>query len=378
MCIRDRAWSDEFNDAAGSPPDANAWGYEIGDGTMNSIPGWGNSEEQFYSDSPDNVAMDGNGNLRLRLEALDPATTDKVCWYGPCKYTSARLLTKNRTEFRYGRIEARVLVPSGESGLWPAFWSLGTDIDQVGWPQTGEIDIMEYVSRLPNEIFGTIHGPGYSGGSAFGNAYNFGSPVAASYHTYAVEWAPNEIHWSVDGINYHNAIPANVAPNEWVFNHPFYLLLNMAIGGNFGGAISPNLTFPQDMLVDYVRVYQAADTAERFEATFVDNIAGWRQVVIPFAAFTRSAVQPAGAPNDGLTLTNMTGYGFDLQVGQNASPDSRTFHLDQVHLTITAPTAVTIAEASRTQPAPWRPLAAAMTVLTLLAAALLVRRRRLA
>ncbi|WP_423223346.1 carbohydrate binding domain-containing protein [Candidatus Amarolinea aalborgensis] len=369
------AWSDEFNDVAGSPPDANAWGYELGDGTMNGIPGWGNSEEEFYSDSPDSVAMDGNGNLRLRLQSLDPATTDKVCWYGPCKYTSARLLTKNRTEFRYGRIEARVLVPSGESGLWPAFWSLGTNIDQVGWPQAGEIDIMEYVSRIPTEIFGTIHGPGYSGGNAYGNTYNFGSPVAAAYHTYAVEWAPNEIHWYVDGINYHNATPANVAPNEWVYNHPFYLLFNLAIGGNFGGSISPNLTFPQDMLVDYVRVYQAADTAERFEATFVDNIPGWRQIVIPFSAFTRSAVQPAGAPNDGLTLTNMTGYGFDLQVGQNAAPDSRTFHLDQVHLTITAPTAVTIAETSRTQPAPWLPLAAAMTVLALLVAALVVRRR---
>ncbi len=368
------AWSDEFNDAAGSPPDANAWGYELGDGTMNAIPGWGNSEEEFYSDSPDSVAMDGNGNLRLRLQALDPATTDKVCWYGPCKYTSARLLTKNRTEFRYGRIEARVKVPSGESGLWPAFWSLGTNIDQVGWPQAGEIDIMEYVSRIPTEIFGTIHGPGYSGGNAYGNIYDFGSPVAATYHTYAVEWAPNEIHWYVDGINYHNATPANVAPNEWVYNHPFYLLLNLAIGGNFGGSISPNLTFPQDMLVDYVRVYQAADTAERFEATFVDNIPGWRQIVIPFSAFTRSAVQPAGAPNDGLTLTNMTGYGFDLQVGQNAAPDSRTFHLDQVHLTITAPTAVTIAETSRTQPAPWLPLAA-MTILALLVAAFVVRRR---
>ena len=172
-------------------------------------------------------------------------------------------------------------MPDGAAGLWPAFWMLGTNIGEVGWPQSGEIDIMEYVSRNPFEVFGTIHGPGYSGGAAFGNTYTFPQPVAESYHTFSVEWSPDQIRWFVDGINYHNATPANVAPNEWVFNHPFYLIMNLAVGGNFGGTISPDLTFPQQMLVDYVRVYQAPNTSERFEASFVDNFSGWRQVSVP-------------------------------------------------------------------------------------------------
>ncbi|RME84322.1 MAG: glycosyl hydrolase family protein, partial [Caldilineae bacterium] len=214
------------------------------------------------------------------------------------------------------------------------FWMLGTNIGQVGWPQSGEVDIMEYVSRIPDNIFGTIHGPGYSGGAGFGNAYQFPGPVASDYHTFAVEWGPDEIHWYVDGINFHNATPADVAPNEWVFNHPFYLILNMAIGGNFGGDIDPTMTFPQELKVDYVRVYGAADTAERFEASFADDTAGWRKVEIPFVFFRRSAVQPEGAPDDGLTLTAVNGYGFGLPANSSGS-----LMLDQLRVepTVTVP-----------------------------------------
>ncbi len=318
-------WSDEFNDPAGTPPNPNVWSHEIGDGTLNGIPGWGNSELQFYN--PANAATDGAGNLVIRAEALD-ASTDKLCWYGPCKYTSARLVTANKVAFQYGKIEARIWVPTGPAGLWPAFWMLGTNIGQVGWPQSGEIDIMEYVSRNPNEVFGTIHGPGYSGGNGIGHAYTFPGGVAGSYHTFSIEWAPDEIHWYVDGINYHNATPADIpAGREWVFNHPFYLLLNLALGGNFGGAVSDQLTFPQEMKVDYVRVYGADDTSERFTATFTDNFTGWRKVILPFRSFTRAAQQPAGAPDDGLTLSEVWGYGFRLPQGANG-----TFYLDQVRL----------------------------------------------
>ncbi len=218
-------------------------------------------------------------------------------------------------------------MPDGAAGLWPAFWMLGTNIGEVGWPQSGEIDVMEYVSRNPNEVFGTIHGPGYSGGQAFGRTYTFPQPVAESYHTFSVEWSPDQIRWFVDGINYHNATPADVAPNEWVFNHPFYLIMNLAIGGNFGGTISPDLTFPQQMLVDYVRIYQAPNTSERFEANFVDNFSGWRKITVPFSAFARSAQQPAGAPNDGLGLNQVWGYGITLPANS-----SGTFHMDQVQL----------------------------------------------
>uniref|UniRef100_A0A7C1FGT9 Glycosyl hydrolase family protein n=1 Tax=Caldilinea aerophila TaxID=133453 RepID=A0A7C1FGT9_9CHLR len=318
-------WSDEFNDPAGTSPNPNKWTHEIGDGTMYGIPGWGNGERQFYTNDPLNASTDGQGNLVISLRSA--GADGRLCWYGPCEYTSARLVSARKNEFQYGRIEARIQVPDGPPGLWPAFWMLGANIGEVGWPQSGEIDIMEYVSRFPNDVFGTIHGPGYSGGASFGNTYTFTQPVASNYHVFSVEWGPDEIHWYVDGIRYHSATPADVAPNAWVFNQPFYLLLNMAIGGNFGGTIDPNMTLPQHLKIDYVRVYGAADTAERFEARFVDNFTGWRQVIIPFAHFTRSANQPAGAPNDGLDLTAMSGYGFRIP-GNSAG----TFRLDQVHL----------------------------------------------
>lgn len=299
-------WNDEFNTSAGTQPNQNFWGYELGDGTINGIPGWGNDELEYYTNSPENVSTDGRGNLVITANKADGSL---LCYYGPCQYTSARLLTKNKFEIAYGRIEARIKVSSG-AGLWPAFWSLGTDIDRVGWPQSGEIDIMENVGRLPNEIFGTIHGPGYSGGSSFGQSYDFGEPAANDFHTFAVEWQPDEIHWYVDGIRYHSATPADVAPNEWVFNHPFYLLLNVAVGGNFGGPVGEDTVFPQTMLVDYVRLYQTSNVEERFEATFTDNFLGWQRISVPFSDFQRSDGQPAGAPNDGLTLTSVQGYGF--------------------------------------------------------------------
>jgi beta-glucanase (GH16 family) len=299
------------------------WGYEIGDGTINGIPGWGNSELEYYTSSTENAATDGQGNLAITVRKADGSL---ICYYGPCQYSSARLLTKNKFEIAYGRVEARIKVPIG-AGLWPAFWSLGTDIDRVSWPQSGEIDIMENVGRLPNEIFGTIHGPGYSGGSSYGNSYNFGHPAADDFHTFAIEWQPDEIRWYVDGIQYHIATPADVAPNQWVFNHPFFLLLNVAAGGNFGGPVSPDTVFPQSMLVDYVRLYQAGDSAERFEATFSDNFSGWQRVSVPFSAFQRSTSQPPGAPNDGLTLTGVWGYGFKL-LGNTTTP----VLIDQVRL----------------------------------------------
>jgi beta-glucanase (GH16 family) len=307
----DLVWSDEFDDPAGTSPNPDNWGYEIGDGVVNGIPGWGNDELEYYTDDPANAATDGEGNLVIT--ALD--ADGEPCYYGECAYTSARLVTKNRAEFAYGRIESRILVPDGPAGLWPAFWSLGTDIDLVDWPQTGEIDFMEYVSRLPNEIFGTIHGPGYSGGQSYGDTYDFGVPVAGDYHTFTIEWEPDRIEWFVDGYSYHTATPADVAPNPWVFNDPVYFLLNLAVGGNFGGQLDPALTFPQSMKVDYVRVYQGPDTAERFEATFLDDFTGWQLVEIPFSEFTRSDQQPAGAPDDGLGLEEVWGYGFTLPDG---------------------------------------------------------------
>jgi len=323
-------WSDEFNDPAGTPTNPANWTHEIGDGTINENPGWGNSELQYYTNSTENSATDGDGNLVITTKESDE---DLICYYGPCEYTSARLISQYKAEFAYGRIESRIRVPQGD-GLWPAFWSLGTDIAEVGWPQTGEIDFMEFVGREPNEVFGTIHGPGYSGGQSFGNTYTFAEPVPDNFHDFAIEWEPDLIRWYVDGIQYHTAVPDNIAPNEWVFNDPFFLIFNTAVGGNFGGPVGEDTTFPQEMVIDYVRVYQGPDTAERWEATFADNFEGWQQVVVPFASLTRSAEQPDGAPDDGLNLDEIWGYGFELPEGGTTSG---TLLLDQVRLELIPP-----------------------------------------
>jgi beta-glucanase (GH16 family) len=330
----DLVWSDEFDAPAGSVPDPESWTHEVGDTTPDGKNGWGNDELQYYTDDPANAATDGDGNLVITLEEADGS---QECYYGPCEFTSARLLTQHKEEFAYGRIESRLKVPDGGAGLWPAFWSLGTDITYNPWPGAGEIDIMEYVSRLPEEIFGTVHGPGYSGGGSIGDIYDFGMPVFEAplagtedfsnegYHTFTVEWEPELITWYVDGVQYHQVTPADV-PGPWVFDKPYFLLLNFAIGGNFGGSVSPDNTYPQEYLVDYVRVYQGPDTAERFEASFVDDVAGWREVTVPIGDFVRSDEQPTGAPDDGLGLDEVWGVGLTLPNGNAAG----RFMLDAV------------------------------------------------
>jgi len=276
-------WADEFNNNAGTAPNANIWGQEVGDGTANGIAGWGNSELEYYTAGTNNVATDGLGNLNITVKEADGSL---MCYYGPCEYTSARLLTKNRFEVAYGRVEARIKVPEG-AGLWPAFWMLGTDIDQVNWPQTGEIDIMEFVGRVPNEVFGTLHGPGYSGGQSYGRSYDVGEPVGDAYHVFAVEWQPDTITWLIDGIPYFtaNANDPFLQGKQWVFNHPFFILLNVAVGGNFGGAVGPDTTFPQAMSVDYVRLYQTKPTPVSFTAAFREDFTGWKKISVPFSAF---------------------------------------------------------------------------------------------
>ena len=307
------AWSEEFNELAGTLPNPDIWTPEIGDGTNNGIPGWGNDERQYYTGDAANASTDGEGNLAITLREADGSLD---CYYGTCEYTSARLITANKAEFAYGRIESRIKVPAGV-GLWPAFWSLGTDIGQVGWPRTGEIDIMEFVGREPFEVFGTIHGPGYSASQSFGDTYLFDVPVSDDYHTFAVEWEPDLIRWYVDDILYHTATPSDVSPNDWVFNDAVFLILNLAIGGNFGGPIAPDIVLPATTLVDYIRIYGPPDTAERFEVTFVDDVSGWREVELSINAddLTRSADQPDGAPDDGYSWSEIWGYDFILPRG---------------------------------------------------------------
>ncbi|MBX3056033.1 MAG: family 16 glycosylhydrolase [Anaerolineae bacterium] len=324
-------WSDEFAGTAGIVPDRNVWRPELGDGTLNGNTGWGNGELQFYTNSPDNAALDGAGNLVITAQEVNTATSNLECYYGPCEYTSARLITSERFEMQYGRVEARLQVPYGQ-GLWPAFWMLGNDIGTVGWPQSGELDIMENIGREPATVHGTIHGPGYSGCCGVGGSYTLPSgQLSDDFHIFAVEWEPEAIRWYIDGINYFTATINDIpAGTEWVFDHSFFLLMNVAVGGAWPGYPDDTTVFPQTMTVDYVRVYQAADTAERFETSFVDNFNGWRQIFLPFSDFQRSASQPDGAPNDGLTLTEVWGYGFNLP-----ATFSQPLHLDQVRLETT-------------------------------------------
>ncbi|MEV6981011.1 family 16 glycosylhydrolase [Sphaerisporangium sp. NPDC051017] len=239
-------WSDEFNGAAGSAVDASKWRFDIGGS------GWGNNELQYYTDSTRNAAMDGAGNLVITARQENPANYQ--CHYGTCQYTSARLLTSATFTRTYGRFEARMKLPRGQ-GIWPAFWMLGNDLGSVGWPNNGEIDIMENIGREPSTVHGTIHGPGYSGAGGIGAGYSIGGAFADAFHTFAVDWSPNLIVWYVDGNEYQRRTPADLGGNRWVFDHPFFMIMNLAVGGYWPGNPDGSTTFPQSLTVDYVRVY---------------------------------------------------------------------------------------------------------------------------
>jgi beta-glucanase (GH16 family) len=235
-------WSDEFEGSANSRPDATKWTYDLGHNN-----GWGNQELQTYTDHLDNVHLDGKGHLIIRA---DRAGTG---------YTSARLKTQGLFAARYGRIEARIRVPAGR-GLWPAFWMLGTGFPGTPWPQSGEIDIMEHVGRDPMVAHGTVHGPGYSGGAGLSGKYILpgSARFADDFHVFAIDWRPGSITFQVDGTSYHTVTPASLpAGAPWVFDAPFFLLLNVAVGGLFPGPPDETTVFPQEMMVDYVRVFAA-------------------------------------------------------------------------------------------------------------------------
>ena len=238
-------WSDEFDGDTINP--AN-WAFELGGW------GWGNGEAQYYTDRPENARVE---NGLLVIEARQEKYEDSY-------YTSARLVTQGLQEFQYGRIEARIKVPPG-AGLWPAFWMLGSDFSrnpdnpiESNWPQAGEIDIMEYVGREPDLVMGTAHGPGYSGAGGLTRWNRQEFPIADEFHTFAIEWQENEITWFFDGEPYFTLTPEVTGDREWVFNKEYFLLLNMAVGGQLAGTIGLDTAFPANAYVDYVRVYQRA------------------------------------------------------------------------------------------------------------------------
>lgn len=244
-------WADEFDGASGTPPDTTKWGYDVGG------VGWGNDELEYYSSSTDNAALDGQGHLVIT--SLEETKGYHVCWYGPCRYSSARLSTAGTFEQAYGTFEARIKLPSGR-GLLPAFWMLGNDIHSVGWPANGEIDVVEYPGKPPAIIHGGVHGPGWDNGGT----YQLPDRRAFSddFHVYSVTWSPEAIAFAVDGMQYERQTREQMGPQKWVYDHPFFIVVNLAVGGKWPG--SPDATgtaFPQQMIVDYVRVYAWHDNA---------------------------------------------------------------------------------------------------------------------
>jgi beta-glucanase (GH16 family) len=237
------AWHDEFGGRASTKPDPAKWTYDIGNLGVNA-------ELESYTNRTSNVRHNGHGQLEI------VARKEKR---GAWNYTSGRILTKGLFTTKYGWIEARIKIPYGQ-GIWPAFWLLGANIDKVGWPQCGEIDVMENIGREPAINHGSAHGPGYSGGSPLGGggAYTLKSgKLADSYHVYALEWTPQALTWFVDGHKYEERKRGSQpAGAPWVYDHPFFLILNVAVGGDWPGDPDASTTFPQTMSVDYVRVYE--------------------------------------------------------------------------------------------------------------------------
>jgi beta-glucanase (GH16 family) len=230
-------WSDEFD---GRKIDTSNWTYDLGGG------GWGNGEMQTYTDSANNARVeDGMLVITAQKETLES---------GGFNFTSARLKTQGLQTFQYGRIEARIKVPPG-AGLWPAFWMLGENFPVVGWPDCGEIDIMEYVGREPDLIIGTLHGPGYSGALGLSQWNRQTFDIADDFHTYAIEWDENQISWFFDGEKYSTFTREDVGNRPWVFDQPFFIILNVAVGGTLGGIVAADTEFPAQYLIDYVRVF---------------------------------------------------------------------------------------------------------------------------
>ncbi len=229
-------WSDEFNTPGA--PDSTKWGYDLGNGCPN-ICGWGNNELQYYTNRPENVIVSG-GTLKIIAKAENYSGKD---------YTSARILSKDKFSFKYGKVEVRAKIPGG-IGTWPAIWTLGSNINTAGWPACGEMDIMEHRGSELNKIFGTLHYPGFSGSNADGNTKLIPN-ATTEFHIYSMEWTATGIKIFADRQLIHSIVNSSNVP----FNQNFFFILNMAMGGGFAGPVDPAFT-SATMEIDYIRVYQ--------------------------------------------------------------------------------------------------------------------------
>ena len=238
-------WSQEFNEKSGSKPDPKFWNYDLGDGR-----GWGNRELEVYTNK--NATMNGRGSLAITALKISPKKKE-ICYYGYCEWSSARLTTKNKVWIKYGTIESRIQMPAGK-GTWPAFWMLGQNIDEVSWPNSGEIDISEGLGRTPYLTYATIHGPGFFGGTSIGTTRAYSQKLSAGYHIYGINWIEDSIEWTFDGEVIFTQSRESIAPKTWVFNQPFSLILNVAMGGEFGGEIGKDAKSGLQMKIDWIRV----------------------------------------------------------------------------------------------------------------------------
>jgi beta-glucanase (GH16 family) len=246
-------WSDEFNGADGSAVDSTKWVYDTGGN------GWGNSEYEYYTSGTANAVQQG-GNLVIT--ATTAGASSHTCSYpsnGPCQYTSARIKTLGKFSQQYGRFEARIQMPEGQ-GIWPAFWMMGVN---GNWPACGEIDVMENIGKEPSINHGSMHMPasGSTSDDQLTGMYTLagGAKLGDAFHIYAIEWTSSQVAFYVDDTLYETQTKAGATGRTWEFDHPFFILLNVAVGGTWPGAPDSTTTFPQTMKVDYVRVYQPAN-----------------------------------------------------------------------------------------------------------------------
>ena len=237
-------WSEEFE---GDALNEATWTPEIGTGAERGIVGWGNNELQYYTARSENIVL-SDGTLKITALQED---------YEGSAYTSARLVTQDKVMVQYGRIEARMKLPAGQ-GFWPAFWLLGESFATESWPACGELDVMEFRGQEPSVVAGTVHGPGYSGGGGFsGDYYTDGPSFSEEFHVMGMDWDSEMISFWVDGNRYHTFRRSQLrADQAWVFDQPFFLLLNLAIGGDYVGAPNDETQFPSAFEVDYVRIYR--------------------------------------------------------------------------------------------------------------------------
>jgi beta-glucanase (GH16 family) len=248
-------WNDEFDGPAGARVDSTKWNYETTDGCKEGICGWGNNEKEYYTDAPENIALNGEGQLAIVARR---APSGLACYYGACRYTSGKITTRDKMLAEPGRVEARIKLSPGQ-GLWPAFWMLGHTVPSLPWPACGEIDIMENKGSQPRTSSSALHGPGYSGETPFAHAHPLErGTLSSDYHIFAVEWDSLRVQYFVDGVRHYSVTRDQVQHyGQSVLDRPYFVILNLAVGGHFDGDPASDAIFPATMLVDYVRVYVA-------------------------------------------------------------------------------------------------------------------------